>query len=139
MMFELLKTKRQEARKTGNQVHTSVLTTLLGEFERSRNKETPTDEKVFKTLSEFKANVESNLALKPSQALHDELALLDSLISLKPATATEDEITEVIQSELQANAQANMGVLMKALKTKFGMRLDGRLANVVVNKVLQTR
>jgi hypothetical protein len=61
-----------------------------------------------------------------------EAAVLDSYL---PAALSFDELRAAIDAELAAGA-AQIGPIMKALRDKFGARLDGKLASELVRQAL---
>lgn len=62
----------------------------------------------------------------------EEARILDSYL---PAALGEDELRAAISEAIAAGA-AQIGPLMKALKDRFGARLDGRLASQLVKEAL---
>lgn len=51
-----------------------------------------------------------------------------------PQTTTEEEIKEFLIKE---NIEKNMGICMKALKSKFGNNLDGKVASALVKEYIK--
>jgi len=74
-----------------------------------------------------KANREDLVAQNEAEA-----AILDSYL---PAALSSDELRTAIDAELAAGA-AQIGPIMKALRDKFGARLDGKLASELVKQAL---
>jgi uncharacterized protein YqeY len=61
-----------------------------------------------------------------------EAAILDSYL---PAALSPDEVRAAINAELAAGA-SQIGPIMKALRDKFGVQLDGKLASDLVKEAL---
>ena len=61
-----------------------------------------------------------------------EAAVLDSYL---PAALSPDELRAAIDAELTAGA-SQIGPIMKALRDKFGVQLDGKLASDLVKQAL---
>ncbi len=61
-----------------------------------------------------------------------EAAILDSYL---PAALSPDEVRAAINAELAAGA-SQIGPIMKALRDKFGVQLDGKLASDLVKQAL---
>lgn len=64
-----------------------------------------------------------------------EARILDSYL---PAALSEDELRAAIGEQVAAGV-VQMGALMKALKDRFGARLDGRVASQLVKEALAAR
>lgn len=52
-----------------------------------------------------------------------------------PQMATEEEIMQYL---LENDIDKNMGVCMKALKSKFGANMDGKMASITAKKYIET-
>jgi uncharacterized protein len=65
----------------------------------------------------------------------EEARILDGYL---PAALSEDELRAAIAEQVAAGV-AQMGPLMKALKDRFGARLDGRVASQLVKEALAAR
>ncbi len=64
-----------------------------------------------------------------------EARILDSYL---PAALSEDELRAAIGEQVAAGV-VQMGALMKALKDRFGARLDGRVASQLVKEAFAAR
>jgi uncharacterized protein len=65
----------------------------------------------------------------------EETRILDGYL---PAALSEDELRAAIAEQVAAGV-VQMGPLMKALKDRFGARLDGRVASQLVKEALAAR
>ncbi len=64
-----------------------------------------------------------------------EAGILDSYL---PAALTADELAAAIDEQLSAGA-SQMGPVMKALRERYGARLDGKLASEMVRQALAAK
>lgn len=138
-IFETIKARQLEARKAKDTVAAALLTTVLGEFQRVVPVVIPTEKQVFSTLEKLRGSVADTVAkVGATDKTTAELQLLDELIALKPAIAfaSADEVAAHAAAVIAENPAANMGVVMKALKEKFGTQLDGAQANQIVKSIL---
>lgn len=135
-MFNKIKTMQLEARKARNKVHTNLLTTLLGEFQRGAEKSDPTDDQVFKKLVALKEPIQLVQSTHPTADGAEELDVINGLLAFKPAAATAEQVTEFVTEVIAANPAAKIGDVMSALKGKFGNQLDGKVANQIARSLI---
>lgn len=135
-MYTTIAAAQLQARKDKNAVKASLLTTVLGEFSRGQSKEAPTDAQVFSVLTKMQNSIELSIKAASSDALLEELAVVTELLALKPAAASAEEMEKSIVEFMAVNENVNQGMLMKHLKATFGDRMDGKLANITVTKLL---
>lgn len=137
-MSELLKriaADQLTARKAGDKIAASVLTTLLGEASKltaedhKKGVTEVTDGRVIATVKSFTANVEQTLGLAPEDrkpALQRELEVLSAYV---PAQLTEDDLVRVIGG--YKTEGLNLGQIMGRLKTEYEGQYDGKLASSI--------
>ena len=138
-IFETIKAKQLAARKSKDAVAAALFTTILGEFQRTVPVVIPTEQQVFSLLEKMRGSVVLTVSkVGVTDKTTTELQLLDELIALKPevVVASVEEVTTHVNAVLAENPAANMGVIMKALKEKFGTQLDGGQANQIVKSIL---
>ena len=131
------------ARKAADSVRATLLSTLIGEAEmvgkNAGNRESSDDE-VQQTIRKFLKNNQEALAVIKDEG---RLAILrtesDILGSYLPAMASEAEvkafIAEIVAS-LTDRSPKSMGVVMGALKAKYGTNFDAKQANGWVKEAL---
>lgn len=131
------------ARKAGDGVRGTLLSTLIGEAEmvgkNAGNRESSDDE-VQATIRKFlKNNQEALAVIKDADrraALEQESVILSAYL---PPMASEDEVRALIAETVAGLADRSpksMGVVMAALKARFGTRFDARQANAWVREAL---
>lgn len=131
------------ARKAGDGVRGTLLSTLISEAEmvgkNAGNRESSDDE-VQATIRKFlKNNQEALAVIKDADrraALEQESVVLSAYL---PPMASEDEVKAVIAETVAGLADRSpksMGVVMAALKAKFGTGFDARQANAWVREAL---
>lgn len=135
-MFTRIKAQQLQARKDKNTTVANVLTTIIGEFARSKSKDAPTDEQVFKTLTSMRESISQTFASFPTPELQTELDTIDALLKFKPAAASAEDVTKAVEDFIATNSGAKVGDIMKHLKVTFGTTLDGKAANQIVTSVL---
>ncbi len=131
------------ARKAGDGVRATLLSTLIGEAEmvgkNAGNRESSDDE-VQQTIRKFLKNNQEAVAVIRDEArlatLHRESELLTAYL---PAMASEDEVRAFIAetvATLSDRSPKAMGQVMGALKQRFGSNFDARQANGWVKEAL---
>lgn len=131
------------ARKAGDGARGTLLSTLIGEAEmvgkNAGNRESSDDE-VQATIRKFlKNNQEALAVIKDAErraALEREAVVLSAYL---PPMASEDEVKAVIAETVAGLADRSpksMGVVMAALKAKFGTSFDAKQANAWVREAL---
>ncbi len=142
-----MKQKLQEdlkvAMKSGDKARTMVLRGVLAEISRyevEKDVRREADEDaVLQILKRERARREEALEFARKGARQDlveqneaEIRVLDSYL---PAALSAYEVNAVIAAEIAAGA-SQMGPIMKGLRTKFGARLDGKMASELVKQAL---
>jgi uncharacterized protein len=131
------------ARKAADSVRATLLSTLIGEAEmvgkNAGNRESSDDE-VLQTIRKFlKNNQEALGVIKDADrraTLETESAILSAYL---PPLATEAEVRAFIAATVDTLADRSpkqMGVVMGALKAKYGTGFDAKLANAWVKEAL---
>ncbi len=143
MLLQKLKDDNLAARKQGNAVAASLLSTLYAEAaivgKNAGNRES-SDEEVTSVIRKFlKNNSEACTVIKDEQrlsVLQQEGALLESYL---PKMASEDEVRAFIAecvATLTDKSPKGMGSVMGKLKAKFGATYDGAKASAWVKEAL---
>jgi uncharacterized protein YqeY len=136
MLIERLKTAQVFARKARVTDVASLLTTIIGEAEmvgKSAGNRASTDAEVLTTLKKFEKGQVENLKLftdrndyAKAQIAKSELTIIRSFL---PAKISDEEIAADIAIIVETNnlpkEQKSMGVVTKALKTKYADQFDG--------------
>ena len=132
--------------KSGDKLRTMVLRGVLTEvsrFEVEKDVRREADEAaIVQILKREKARREETLMFARKGARQDlidqneaELKIIEGYL---PAGVSADELRAAIKEEV-ANGVNQIGPLMKALRDKFGARLDGRMASEMVKQEIATK
>ncbi len=131
------------ARKAADGVRATLLGTLVAEATmvgKNAGNRDSTDEEVQQTIRKFLKNNQEALAVikDPARraALAEETAILESYL---PAMASEAEVRALIAETVAGLADRgpkSMGVVMAALKARWGSDFDARQANAWVREAL---
>ena len=132
--------------KSGDKLRTMVLRGVLTEvsrFEVEKDVRREADEAaIVQILKREKARREETLMFARKGARQDlidqneaELKIIEGYL---PAGVSADELRAAIKEEI-ANGANQIGPLMKALRDKFGARLDGRMASEMVKQEIATK
>ncbi|MDY0071195.1 MAG: GatB/YqeY domain-containing protein [Thauera sp.] len=142
-LLDQLKKDSLTARKAGESVRISLLSTLIGEAAmvgKNAGNRDSTDEEVLQTVRKFlKNNQEATAVIKdPARlaVLEEESAVLASYL---PPQASDEEVKAFIDSTVAGLADRSpkqMGVVMGALKARFGTNFDAKTANQWVKAAL---
>lgn len=131
------------ARKAADTLRATLLTTLIAESEmvgkNAGNRES-TDDEVQQTLRKFLKNNQEALAVITDAARVSALkAEAEILAAYLPALASEEAVKAIIAETLAALPERGpkaIGLVMGALKAKFGASFDARQANAWVRAAL---
>ena len=145
-MKEKLRNELTAAMKSGDKLRTMVLRGVLTEvsrFEVEKDVRREADEAaIVQILKREKARREETLMFARKGARQDlidqneaELKIIEGYL---PAGVSADELRSAIKEEV-ANGTNQIGPLMKALRDKFGARLDGRMASEMVKQEIATK
>ena len=132
--------------KSGDKLRTMVLRGVLTEvsrFEVEKDVRREADEAaIVQILKREKARREETLMFARKGARQDlidqneaELKIIEGYL---PAGISADELRAAIKEEV-ANGANQIGPLMKALRDKFGARLDGRMASEMVKQEIAAK
>jgi len=143
---EKLRNELTAAMKSGDKLRTMVLRGVLTEvsrFEVEKDVRREADEAaIVQILKREKARREETLMFARKGARQDlidqneaELKIIEGYL---PAGVSADELRAAIKEEV-ANGANQIGPLMKALRDKFGARLDGRMASEMVKQEIATK
>ena len=145
-MKEKLRNELTAAMKSGDKLRTMVLRGVLTEvsrFEVEKDVRREADEAaIVQILKREKARREETLMFARKGARQDlidqneaELKIIEGYL---PAGVSADELRAAIKEEV-ANGANQIGPLMKALRDKFGARLDGRMASEMVKQEIAAK
>ena len=145
-MKEKLRNELTAAMKSGDKLRTMVLRGVLTEvsrFEVEKDVRREADEAaIVQILKREKARREETLMFARKGARQDlidqneaELKIIEGYL---PAGISADELRAAIKEEV-ANGVNQIGPLMKALRDKFGARLDGRMASEMVKQEIAAK
>ena len=132
--------------KSGDKLRTMVLRGVLTEvsrFEVEKDVRREADEAaIVQILKREKARREETLMFARKGGRQDlvdqneaELKIIEGYL---PAGVGADELRATVKEAIAGGA-TNIGALMKALRDKFGARLDGKLASDIVKQELAAR
>ena len=138
-----LKKDSMLARKAADGVRATLLSTLIGEAEmvgKNAGNRVSTDDEVQQTIRKFlKNNQEAVAVIKDA----DRLAILGQesaiLTAYLPPMASEAEVKAFVAETVAGLADRSprqMGVVMGALKGKYGSSFDAKQANAWVKEAL---
>lgn len=143
-MLLKLKADRMAAMKLKDRVKTNLLSTIIGDLDkimRDKANNVVDDTRIVNMMKKYIED--SKFVLKHLMKESDpercakaeaEIVILESYV---PKMATESDIKYEVHSIVASNNSAKIGDIMKALKDKFGVRLDGRVANKIAKEELQ--
>lgn len=143
-MKDRLQSDLKEAMKSRDTVRLMTIRGVLAEITRVEKdtRHPATDSEIITVLKRERARREEALGFARQAGRQDlidqyeaEGRVLDAYI---PAAVGEDEIKAAIGEALAGGAN-QIGPLMKALRERFGARLDNRLASDLVKQVLSSR
>jgi uncharacterized protein YqeY len=131
------------AMKSGDKLRTMVLRGVLAEvsrFEVEKDVRREADEAaIVQILKREKARREETLMFARKGGRQDlveqneaELKIIEGYL---PAGVSADELRATVKEAIAGGA-TNIGALMKALRDKFGARLDGKMASEMVKQEL---
>ena len=132
------------ARKAADRVRGTMLSTLIGEAEmvgkNAANRES-TDEEVQQTIRKFLKNNQEALGVIKDEArravLEQESAILTAYL---PPLASDAEVQTFIAASVATLAERSpkqMGVVMGALKARYGSDFDAKQASVWIKDALR--
>ena len=145
-MKQKLRDELTAAMKSGDKLRTMVLRGVLAEvsrFEVEKDVRREADEAaIVQILNREKARREETLEFARKGNRQDlvdqneaELKIIEGYL---PAGVGADELRATVKEAIAGGA-TNIGALMKALRDKFGARLDGKLASDIVKQELAAR
>lgn len=132
--------------KSGDRARTMVLRTVLAEISRYEVETTVRreagEEAVVQVLKRERARRAEALEFAKKAARQDlveqneaEIKILDGYL---PAPLAPEEVSAAIAQEIAAGA-SQMGPIMKALRARFGGRLDGKMASDLAKQALSKK
>lgn len=129
-MSELLKQIREDqlqARKIGDKLGATILTTLVGEASPSGN-ETTDDKQVEQVVRKFSKGVKEMLQhttdAQKQHSLESELAMYEKYL---PKQLTELELERIVINMIDEAGCSNVGQVMKEMNRLYSGRFDGKL------------
>ena len=145
-MKQKLRDELTAAMKSGDKLRTMVLRGVLAEvsrYEVEKDVRREADEAaIVQILKREKARREETLEFARKGGRQDlvdqneaELKIIEGYL---PAGVGADELRATVKEAIAGGA-TNIGALMKALRDKFGARLDGKLASDIVKQELAAR
>jgi uncharacterized protein YqeY len=134
-LFQTIKAKHLDARKSRNAALSSLLSTLLGEAampgKNDGNRES-LDEEVQAVIRKFIKNIESlPVEAKTAESAYEHQVLCDFL----PKQLTEAELRIIVGVYVTLGA-ANMGAVMKQLKAEHEGTYNGALASKLIKELM---
>lgn len=136
-VVEKLKIESMNLRKTRNPVAASI-TFALSEIEKvgkNNGNRATTEDEAIKVVQKLVATIDENLKLNIDDgrriALNFEKQIL---LGVLPQMASDEEIRSYLVNSF-IEAPANKGVIMKALKTKFGALVDMKRAGQIATDI----
>ncbi|HZP46668.1 MAG TPA: GatB/YqeY domain-containing protein [Candidatus Binataceae bacterium] len=131
----------RQAMKAGEKPRLMTIRGILAEVSRVEKdvRREATSDEILQIIKRERARRDEALEFARKGKRHDlieqneaEARVLDAYL---PAALSPDEINAAIAEQLSAGI-AQMGPLMKALRDRFGARLDGRIASDLVKQAL---
>jgi len=127
--------------KSGDKLRMMALRGVLSEMSRLEKdiRREPNDAEILQIIKRERAKREETLEFARKAARKDiieqnetEAKILESYL---PAATSPDDVRAEIQSAIAAGA-SQMGLIMKALRDKFGASLDGKVASELAKEAL---
>jgi uncharacterized protein len=143
MLMSKVQAASLEARKAKQADRAAVLVTLYAEIQKvgkdAGNRDT-TDEEAVRVVKKFLKGVDEFLAVSTDDGTRARLELEKEILeSFLPTQADEATLRQAIGdvvSTLADKGPKSVGVVMKALKERFGGNYDGNLASKLVREAL---
>lgn len=140
-ILKKLKAEQISARKNGDKVRASVLTTLIGEVSPSGNDTSVDDAKIFKAIKAFRDNALEIARLRKERGESSADAELEAAImeDLLPKQLTDEELEAIVGEQITINKIDNMkgmAIIKAYLEEHYKGRYDGKkVAGIVKAKV----
>jgi|SRR5690554_3220196 len=139
-MSELLKQIREDqlqARKIGDKLGATILTTLIGEASPSGN-ETTDDKQVEQVVRKFSKGVKEMLQhttdAQKQHSLESELAMYEKYL---PKQLTELELERIVINMIDEAGCSNVGQVMKEMNRLYSGRFDGKIASQLAKDYIE--
>lgn len=126
-LLETIRNDQLQARKIGDKLGATILTTLIGEASPSGN-ETTDDKQVEQVVRKFSKGVKEMLQhttdLNKQHALESELAMYEKYL---PKQLTELELERIVINMIDDAGCENVGQVMKRMNQLYSGQFDGKL------------
>lgn len=127
-----IQAERQNQR--ANDIIYTMLGVLLGEIDRLPTRETPTKDQIYTVVNKMYNNAKEMVDYNPGNTVSKvEMSYLQDYIKKQ---LTEAELTGIILA-FKEDGYKNIGEFMKALNTFYKGRFDGKIASMIINKILK--
>ncbi len=135
-IFQFVKTSQLQARKNREKIATDLLTTLIGEIQRTDVPGTPVaDDRVFSVAAKTLAGVETIHNINPSERTAGEMEILKQILAMKPAPASDEQVLASLEEAKSAGVPQNIGALMKHVKSQFPV-IDGAKVSALIKSFI---
>lgn len=135
-VFQFVKASQLQARKDRAKVAADLLTTLLGEIQRTDVPGAPVaDDRVFSVTAKTLAGVETIHGIAPSEQTTKEIEILKQILAMKPAPASDKEVLAALEEAKSTGVPQNIGALMKHVKSKFPV-IDGAKVSALIKSFI---
>lgn len=141
-LLDRLKSEQLDARKSGDKLRASVLTTLIGEVAPSGNSGDVDDAKIYKTIKNFRDNALEMAGLRKQRGESPSEAELEATImeGFLPKQLSDAQLEVIVVEQIVANSidsMKGMGVIKAYLEEHYKGRYDGqKVAGIVKTNVL---
>lgn len=136
-LLQQIKKDQLTARKQGDKLGATILTTLLGEASPAGT-DTTTDSQVQKVVQKFSKGVKEMLAhttdIQKQHSLESELAMYEKYL---PKQLTELEMERMIINMIDEFNFKNVGQVMKQMGTTHKGQFDGKVASQLAKDYLE--
>jgi hypothetical protein len=134
-----------DARKRRNEIESSILTVLYSDaanIGKNQGNRITTDDEIIALIKKFIKTGEQNLVIyhekNKVEAISQTEKELEILKRYMPTTLSEEDLEQVIKEIITINdwkkESATMGLVMRELKIRYGVALNGALASKLIKK-----
>lgn len=109
----------------------NLLKVILGEIDRLPTREEPTEEQIYNIIKKMYESAKLMASYDENSKI--ELEYLKNFIK---SQLTESDLEQIIGDAINNNLIHNIGEAMKYLKTNYNNQYDGKMASLIIKKLL---
>jgi uncharacterized protein len=132
-LYQEILQDKDYALKKRDSVKKNLLTTIISDIrviEKAKGK--VSNSEIVAILKKYEKGIKENLAVKSDPQYDKELIIIEYYL---PAQLDEDELQAIIAT-LVASDNANIGTIMKYLKTNYEGQYNGQMASKLIKGML---